>query len=347
MFNLILAVLIALFLLAFLVLPGESDLSHRAPFWGRAFAHRGLHTQNQTVPENSMQAFRAAVEAGYGIELDVQLSRDGWSVVFHDDTLERACGLNKRVGELDLEELQKLRLFGTDQTIPALSEVLSCVDGQVPLIIELKMGPDNKKLCENTWRLLRRYDGDICIESFDPRIVRWFRKKVPGVLRGQLSAPPAELGNGIAGMAVGLLLTNCLCRPQFIAYKTGPKPLTVKLAERLSMRVAWTVRPSDGLTDIQQKSDAIIFEYMEPEIEYKTPPEEVMMGDHPVVNGNGDQELEPYVAPGPSFEERLEGEQQDDEQDDEQDEARDEIKDEIQDKETGQPQPDEQTDPEA
>ena len=108
--------LFALGLLAlpvFLLAPGRGG-KKTAPYLGRNFAHRGLHTQDKRVPENSLAAFALAAEAGYGMELDVQLSRDGQVVVFHDDDLRRVCGRDARVDELDLAELQTLSLCGTE-----------------------------------------------------------------------------------------------------------------------------------------------------------------------------------------------------------------------------------------
>ncbi len=248
----------------FLLLPGESSQQQREPFWQQNIAHRGLYSKDQAVPENSLAAFTAAAEEGYGIELDIRLSRDGAVVVFHDDTLERCCKVQARVDETDLDELRTLTLFETSQHIPTLREALEIVDGKVPLVIELKHGGNHKALCENAWRILRRYDGDICVESFDPRIVRWFQKNVPGLLRGQLAAPPRALKQGPKGYAVGWLFTNFLGRPQFIAYQKGPKPLSVRLACRFAMRFAWTARPGDDNRLLQQENDAVIFEHYQP-----------------------------------------------------------------------------------
>ena len=138
-----------------LLAPGQAPDSKKAPFLGRNFAHRGLHSEDQSVPENSLEAFERAAAAGYGMELDVQLSRDGQVVVFHDDTLDRACGVAARVDELDYDELSKLSLFGTQARIPLFSEVLALIRGRTPLIVELKTGAHNDELCEKTWALLR------------------------------------------------------------------------------------------------------------------------------------------------------------------------------------------------
>ena len=160
-----------------LLAPGQASESKKAPFMHRNFAYRGLHSEDQSVPENSRKAFSLAVEAGYGMELDVQLSRDGQVVVFHDDTLDRACGVAARVDELDLAELQKLPLFGTDERIPLFADVLALVAGRTPLIVELKNGPRNDELCKKTYALLRTYQGHYCIESFNPLIVAWLDRK--------------------------------------------------------------------------------------------------------------------------------------------------------------------------
>ena len=220
-----------------LLAPGQASESKKAPFMGRNFAHRGLHSADQSVPENSLRAFALAAEAGYGMELDVQLTKDGQVVVIHDDTLDRACGVAARVDELDLDELRKLPLFGTDERIPLFSEVLELVAGRTPLIVELKNGRSNDELCEKTWALLRTYHGDYCIESFNPLIVAWFRFHAPTVLRGQLAQLPAEYVRGgrkpAEGIVLGNTLLNVAARPQFIAYRIGPRPLSVRFAEAL------------------------------------------------------------------------------------------------------------------
>ena len=261
-------------LVFFLLLPGESDMLQRAPFWGVSHAHRGLHTKDKSIPENSIAAFTGAVDGGYGIEMDLQLSKDGQVVVFHDDDLKRVCGVEGRVDSFTWEELQEFRIEGTEQKIPLLKEVLALVNGQIPLIIEFKTSPRNTMLCENAWKILRQYDGDFCIESFDPRIVGWFKKNVPGILRGQLAAPPKHLNSGIAGFLVGTCLGNFLGRPQFIAYQAGSRPFTVRIAEKFAMKVVWTVRSEADSDALEKENDAVIFEFYEPVPKYKNMPGE-------------------------------------------------------------------------
>ena len=265
-FFVILLLLCALVLL--LIWPGRPSKAQLAPFARRCFAHRGLHTPDKAVPENSLPAFRRAVEAGYGIELDIQLSRDGAVVVFHDDTLDRVCGVHGRVDAFDLAALRGMKLCGTAEGIPLFTEVLEAVGGRVPLIVELKSGPRNRLLCEKALALLRQYQGPYCIESFDPRIVRWFKQHAPDLLRGQLSGPPRTFDTlpAVGGFILGNLMGDLICRPGFIAYDNKPKPLLVRLACRLGpARVVWTARDAADHARLCRENDAIIFEFYRPD----------------------------------------------------------------------------------
>ena len=255
----------------FLVGPGKYTEKAAEPFRNRYFAHRGLYSADQSVPENSIAAFSLAVEKGYGIELDIQLTKEGEVVIFHDDDMLRACGTEKSVSDFTLEELRAFRLFGTDQQIPLFSEVLDLVAGRVPLIVELKsQGARNAELSLKARDLLFAYPGTYCIESFDPRIVRWFRYNAPWVFRGQLACPQDSYKKGTPRYATELF-SRCLCnfygRPQFIAYELGSKPDTVKLAEAMgAFRVCWT---SHNARD-RRENDAVIFEHYMPETTYRS-----------------------------------------------------------------------------
>lgn len=267
---LLMAITLGLLLWLFLVWPGKSTAAQRAPFAKRNFAHRGLHAPDKSVPENSLPAFAAAVQAGYGMELDVQLSRDGQVVVFHDDTLGRVTGAEGRVDSLPLAGLQQLRLCGGGETIPLFSTVLATVGGKAPLIVELKSGPRNAELCEKTLALLRGYEGPFCVESFDPTIVAWFRKNAPDILRGQLANPARdyELPLPLA-FALSHCLGNVLARPQFIAWGGGRPNVCVQLARALgAMGVYWTARPADSADALQAHWDAVIFEHYAPSPRY-------------------------------------------------------------------------------
>lgn len=249
--------------------PGRATKRQKAPFWGLNFAHRGLHTRDRSIPENSLPAFDRAAREGYGIELDVQLSKDGQVVVFHDDTLDRVCGVHARVDEKTWAELQELRLCGTEYRIPLFTEVLDTVRGRGPLIVELKNGRRNRELCEKTYALLQDYRGEACVESFNPMIVCWFRLHARDLLRGQLASPARDYLNEMGPVPAFLLshcLMNFLSRPQFIAYKIGYRPPTVRLAEQLgAMKVGWTSHEPRN----EKGRDAVIFEFYRPKLQYK------------------------------------------------------------------------------
>ena len=254
----------------FLLSPGTSSRRQREPFMGTNVAHRGLHSRDKSVPENSLEAFRLAAEAGYGIELDVQFSKDKQVVVFHDDTLDRVCGVHARVDELTYDELKELRLCGSDQIIPLFTEVLGVIRGRSPIICELKNGRNNRELCEKTYEIISGYRGDICVESFNPMIVAWFRFHAKDLLRGQLAQPTrfydAETMSAPLAYALGHTLFNCLARPQFIAYRIGFRPLSVRMSELLgAMRVGWTSHEPRN----EAGRDTVFFEFYRPKVKFK------------------------------------------------------------------------------
>ena len=151
---------------------------------GATFAHRGLHGPG--VPENSLSAARAALARGFGIECDVHKSSDGHPIVFHDETLQRMTGQRGRLADHSAAQLGAMPLGGSADTIPTLRQLLDLVNGQVPLLIELK-APDNRPigaLCLAVRRVLEGYRGPYGVMSFDPRIVRWYDVHSPHVVRG-------------------------------------------------------------------------------------------------------------------------------------------------------------------
>ena len=253
----------------FLAAPGRSSAEKRAPFYGRNFAHRGLHRIDKSTPENSIPAFEHASRLGYGIELDVRITADDELVVFHDDDTGRVCGEAGRVEDMTLAELRRLRLCGTENTSPTLAEALRAANGSA-LIVELKRGGRNAELCRRVYETMQGYDGPWCVESFDPRIVFWFRVHAPEVFRGQLSTRYESLRESSGPVAAFLLsrcLTNVLARPQFIAYEIGRRPLTVKLAGLLgAMKVAWTSLE----WKTEEGNDAVIFQFYRPRVRFKS-----------------------------------------------------------------------------
>ena len=239
-------------------------------FDGLFYAHRGLYDNEHGVPENSLPAFRAAAEKGYGVELDVQLSSDGYVVVFHDDTLDRVCGVHGNVIDFSLAELRNMRLLDSDETLPLFTEVLDVLrQGAGPVIVELKSGPRNDELCEKTRDLLRPYPGVYCVESFDPSIVNWFRKNAPELIRGQLAQPAECYAPGLSRFMTRML-AGCrfsfLNRPDFIAYKVGPRPKRVlRMCRKNILLVGWT---SHDYAKDAKENDSVIFEYCDPPLRY-------------------------------------------------------------------------------
>lgn len=266
-FILSLVLLAAVFL--FLIFPARASREARAPFEHRAYAHRGLYSPDQSVPENSLAAFRRAVDAGYGAELDVQMTKDGQIVVLHDDDLKRACGRDGRVCDFTLEELKAFPLFGTDERIPLFSDVLKVFDGRQPLIVELKSAaPNTMELCGAVRRMLAEYTGPACVESFHPEVVRYFRLNDPDRLRGQLSQAACFWKGSLPvwqGFVFSRLMFNFRARPHFIAYGIGPKPAPVRLCESLgAMKVCWTAKDSSAHERLMSENDAVIFESYRP-----------------------------------------------------------------------------------
>ena len=261
------------FLLA--IMPRMTGKPDMTPFKEKLFAHRGLHDNNSQAPENSMAAFKKAVDAGYGIELDVQLTRDGVPVIFHDFTLSRMCGVPGLVKDYDYKEIRKFRLSGSDEKIPAFKDFLSMVDGRVPLIVEYKSEDFDMRVCEKVDPMLRRYKGVYCIESFNPLILLWYRKHRPRVMRGQLSDsflhdPEYQtLIKGAKMLPFQFLLANFLSKPDFIAYNhIYEKNVSRRLCRNLfkAKAAAWTIKSQEELERASGNFDVFIFDSFIPEV---------------------------------------------------------------------------------
>ncbi len=248
-----LALLLLLFALAYVFcLRGRKGQPGLKALQGWSYAHRGLHGPDR--PENSLSAFRAALEAGYGIELDVHLLRDGGLAVIHDYKLERTTGAEGTVEELTASELENYRLEGTREAIPTLQQVLELFNGSAPLIVELKAHGNNyAALCQAACDALKEYPGVYCVESFDPRCVYWLKKHAPHIIRGQLAENFLKKKGGPIPWLLRFCLTcqlfNAVTRPDFVAYKfTDRKRLGNTLVRKLwgIQGVAWTLKnPSE------------------------------------------------------------------------------------------------------
>ena len=235
------------------------------------FAHRGLHNAAEGVPENSMKAFRLAAEKGYGIELDVHLTKDGRLAVIHDDSLLRTAGSNVKASDLTAEELSQYRLEGTDEKIPFLEEVLPLFVGLAPVIVELKVEKNAAALAEAVCRVLDDFELNFCIESFHPQAIRWLKKNRPAICRGQLSQNfLTGKGTGL-GRAADFAMTHCLTSflttPDFIAYNHEHRDrLSLKLARKVwgVQEISWTVRSPEAMARCEKDDCLIIFEQFTP-----------------------------------------------------------------------------------
>lgn len=254
--------LIYLFLV-FLTAPSSKKHPDLEKFKGKYIAHRGLH--DETKPENSLSAFRAAVEKGYPIEIDLHLTKDGRVVVFHDGTLNRMCGSVGKIVEMTLEELKEFHLSDSEEKIPTFEECLEAVQGKVPLLIEYKMENGNTKvLCEAAEKILSDYEGDYLIQSFYPQVVRWYKLHRKSVCRGQLACQFKK--QGFFKWLSGNLLLNFMGRPHFVSYKhQDNNALLLKFAIWLgAFPFGWTFRTSKELKINGSAFQAWIFEHITP-----------------------------------------------------------------------------------
>ena len=230
-------------------------------------AHRGL--DNGDIPENSMQAFKNAIEKGYAIELDVQLTKDKQLIVFHDSNLLRLTGDSRDINDVNYEELKNLKLENTNETIPTLKEVLDLVDDQVPLLIEIKTGKEAKELAKKTYDIVKDYKGRYAVLSFDPFILQWFKENANDIIRCQSSS------NFIGEPGIGLkwyekfclknLLLNFLSKPHVVAYDlNGVDTLSVNLLKEKYPIISWTITNEEEMKIGYDKSDNIIFDNILP-----------------------------------------------------------------------------------
>lgn len=268
----ILLVCVLLLILCYgLLLRGCPNAPGLEKLQGWAYAHRGLH-HKPSIPENSLAAFRLAVERGYGAELDVHLLKDGGLAVIHDSALKRTTGAQGLVEDLCTAQLRDYRLEESSEPIPTFQEVLALFEGKAPLIIELKTyGNNAPALCEAVCRQLGGYAGDFCLESFDPQVLRWLRKNRPELIRGQLSMNFCKQHSGMGALgdfALTNLLSNFLTRPHFIAYEFGERNI---LSNRICLDlwslqgVSWTIRKQEDFDACRAEGLLPIFEQFEPE----------------------------------------------------------------------------------
>lgn len=228
-------------------------------------AHRGYY--NDENPENSIMAFARAVEANFAIELDLQLSKDDVVMVFHDDSLDRMCGVRGGIKDYTYEELQKFNLGKTKYKIPTFKEVLEIVDGKVPMVVELKtIKEKNALLPIKMYELLKEYKGKYVVQSFDPKLMKAVRLAYPNILRGQLVYDMHDAKqNAMVRFLVAHLYTNVLSKPDYINSDFNHKPLMLRIFKKRGGEViCYTARTIEEYNEAFKFFDNVIFEKFEP-----------------------------------------------------------------------------------
>lgn len=224
-------------------------------------AHRGYHDQNKKVWENTLSAFSRAVEAGFAIECDIQLSSDSVPMVFHDHTLERLCGIAGDVREKSAAELGLLSVGGTGDKVPRLRQMLDLVKGQVPLVIELKgrTEEDDDGFAEAVLEVLEGYQGKVALMSFDHHLLFALKNAgspFPVGLTAEGNDPDKFFEHDEA-MQAGL---------DFISYHWAHLPNSFVEAQRSRgiPVITWTVRDENARAHTYTHADQMTFEGFDP-----------------------------------------------------------------------------------
>ena len=238
-------------------------------FLDRPFAHRALHGPGR--PENSREAVQAAVDAGFGIEIDVQASADCKAMVFHDYGLERLTGQQGTVQTKSARDLSKITLAGGDSGIPVLAEILEIVDGAVPLVIEVKdqdggMGPNVGALEAMIARDVQAYPGPVAVMSFNPHSVAAMADHAPGVPRGIVTCafdagawPPLPFSKR---RELSLIPDYDRVGACFISHDHGDlsSPAVAERKAQGTTVLCWTIKSQEEAAQAQQIADQITFE---------------------------------------------------------------------------------------
>lgn len=226
----------------------------------RPIAHRGLWGGD--IIENSLTAFRAAADKGYPIEIDLYLTKDNEIVCFHDETLYRMTGASGKITDKTLAQIQALSLRGTTEKIPTFNDVLNICRGKVPLLIEIK-DQENDYVVDKTVDMLKNYDGEFAVQSFNPFYIKRVKKLAPEFICGILGTHEKERGR-IANFILKHLSFNFMIKPDFISYnKKGLKH--VKRKSKKTPVITWTVLNEKERDNLPPFVKNIIFENFIPQ----------------------------------------------------------------------------------
>ncbi|MEO0929795.1 MAG: glycerophosphodiester phosphodiesterase family protein [Pseudomonadota bacterium] len=242
-----------------------------AAFFARPITHRALHDRKAGRVENSMKSIGAAIAAGYGIEIDVQLTSDSHAMVFHDDMLDRLTAETGPVRKRTRAELETVTLADDGGTIPALETVLATVDGQVPLLIEIKdqdgaMGPNVGPLEEATCAALKNYKGDVAVMSFNPHAVAACAAHAPDIPRGIVTSSylpqfwpevPAPVRDTLRNIPDYARTGSC-----FISHEASDldRPRVTELKAQGAHILCWTIRSAKQEAAARRIVDNVTFE---------------------------------------------------------------------------------------
>lgn len=224
-------------------------------------AHRGVHNEKDII-ENSLEAFKEAVNKNYIIELDVHFLKDGEVVVFHDDNIERMTGINKNLKDCTYDEIRNIKLLNKNTYIPKFSDVLKLVDGKVPILIELKN--DNKVgLLESSLvQILKKYNGKYAVQSFNPVSIMWFKNNYPNIIRGQLVCKfKNKKMDNIKKFILKTMFFNIITNPDFISHSVDD--LSYKEVNKIKKNkfiLGWTVRNKERYDELIKYYDNLICE---------------------------------------------------------------------------------------
>lgn len=224
--------------------------------YGMKIAHRGLFN-NIDVPENSHRAFKNALDKNIPIELDVRLTKDKVLIVFHDANLKRLTGVNKLVSSLTYEEIKTLKLLNTTEPIPTFQEILSVINGKILIDIEVKVDDEVEDICKILADYLKKYNGNYIIKSFNPKVIRWFMKNYPYMVRGLLITD--DYKNKLYNYLFTSRWIMLYSRPNFLAVSKKILPVAKIQKFRKKMPVlVWTIENKEEFIKNKTKADTYI-----------------------------------------------------------------------------------------